>query len=367
MTRDPATVVLGATGYTGRLVAGVLAGGADPFLLTGRDAGKLSALSAASGDAPTSVLDVTDRVALVDLLVAGDRVIDCAGPFTELGEPVIRACLAAGAHYFDTTGEQPFMRRIHERYHDEARRAGVTMVNGMAFEFALGDCAVALAARGLSRPVRSLDVTYAWRGAESSFGTRRTSLRILGRRAWSLEHGRWRLRPQGFTRRTVRLASGRTLDAAWFGAGEIVTAPRHLDVETVRAWMVVGRSAALAAPVVAPLLPVLVPPLRPLLERMVMRSPEPDEADRDRSRFTIRVDAIGRDGDATSVEVGGSDPYGLTAGIIVAGARRAADPEAPRGVLAPASLVEPESFLASLSPRGLTTTTSPPSPSTPTS
>ncbi len=354
MSRDPATVVLGATGFTGRLVARRLAAGTEPFVLTGRDRARLEPLAAAFDRGSARVLDVTDRAALADALVPGDRVINCAGPFAELGEPVVRACLAAGAHYFDTTGEQPFMRRIHQRYHEEARGAGVTIVNGMAFEYALGDCAAALAARGLARPLRSLHVTYAWRGAESSHGTRRTSLRILGRRGWSLEDGRWRRRPQGHARRTVRLESGALLHAAWFGAGEIVTVPRHVDVETVGGWMVVGRAAALLAPVVAPVLPVLVPPLRPVLERLATRAPEPGPDEREGSRFTIRVDAMGRGGETAAVEVRGADAYGLTAAIIVAGARRAAAADAPGGVLAPSQLMDPGAFLASLSAYGLT-------------
>ena len=357
MQRDPCPVVIGATGFTGRLIAHALATGQESFMLASRSTEKLDALAdeTLSGSTRVSLqqVDVIDPQSLRELIRPGDAVINCAGPFTELGEPVVRACVEVGAHYLDTTGEQPFMRAMHQRYDRSAREAGVSVVNGMAFEYALGDAAVALAARSLQQPLRSVDVIYAWAGTASSVGTRRTSLRIVGRKGWVLEDGRWRKRPQAARRRTVRLASGRTLSAVLFGSGEVVTVPRHLDVETVRGWLVMGRRTARLAPLLAPALPWLVPAIRPLIERLATRAPDPSPADRAASPFTIRVELEDREGVRRSAEVSGRDPYGLTAAIAAAGADRVREPDVPRGVVTPAQLVEPERFLASLRPLGL--------------
>src|SRR5689334_9508193 len=113
--------ILGATGYTGRLVAQALRDRAIPFVLAGRNRDKLRALAERLGGAAQAVCDVTDPRTLEPLLAATRVVVSCAGPFTQLGEPVAAACAARGVHYLDTTGEQPFVRLVYERYDQAAR------------------------------------------------------------------------------------------------------------------------------------------------------------------------------------------------------------------------------------------------------
>lgn len=345
----PAIVLIGATGYTGRLIADELARGSDPFVLAARDSDRLKQMAAGIEGGTPQVVDVTDRDSLLRLIRPGDAVINTAGPFTELGEPVVAACVELGAHYLDTTGEQPFMRAMHHRYDNAARNAGVAIVNAMAFEYALGDCALAVAAEEFDGELSAIDVVYAWGGTASSRGTRRTVLRMLGRKGWVREDGAPAKSLPGGEHRTVRLASGKVLHAVGFGAGEVVTAPRYLSVPTVRGWLVMGARTARIVPLLAPALPLLVPLVRPLIEPWVLRTPDPTPEQREASAFTIRVELEGLAGERAAVEVQGRDPYGLTAVIAVEGARRAMAGAGAAGVLAPSQLVEPAGFLADLS------------------
>lgn len=348
----PTIVVLGATGYTGRLIAESLARTGHPFLLAARNGDRLAALAAELDGPPTRVVDVQDPAALRELLRPGDAVINTVGPFTELGEPVVSACIDAGTHYLDTTGEQPWMHAIFQRHHDAARSAGVSIVNAMAFEYALGDCALALAADEADGSVRIADVIYAWGGAASSRGTRRTVVRMLGRRGFVLRDGELQRQVPGARHRTVELESGDRLHAVSFQSGEIVTAPRHLSVDTVRGWLVLGARTARLVPWFAAALPVVVPALRPLLEVLATRGSDPTVAQREASRFTIRVELATATGH-TALEVHGTDPYGITAALAIRGARRALQPDAPRGVVAPARILQPSALLDSLSEYGI--------------
>src|ERR671917_228000 len=65
-------------------------------------------------DWPVRAAAVDDAPALRKALSGADVVISCAGPFTFYGAPVIEAALSVGAHYVDTTGEQPYIRRVFE-------------------------------------------------------------------------------------------------------------------------------------------------------------------------------------------------------------------------------------------------------------
>lgn len=353
-TNAPAMVVIGATGYTGRLVATEIRRLDQPFVIAGRNDEKVARLAAELGElALPRVVDVRDPESLSAVLTPGAAVINCAGPFTDLGEPVVRACIDAGAHYLDTTGEQGFMRMVQTRHHQAALGAGVSVVPAMAFEYALGDCAVAVGGAGMALPLRTVDVIYAWRGAASSRGTRRTVLRMLGRRGIIMDRGEPRRTAQGAERRTVSLSSADLAQAVLFTSGEVVTVPAHLDADTIKGWMVMGSRTARIVPFLSFVLPLLVPLLRPVLEAIVTRRPDPEPAERGASWFTIRVELHGRTGVRRAVELRGRDPYRLTAAIAVAGALRALETNAPRGVLAPAQLVEPRPFLIGLGRHGL--------------
>jgi short subunit dehydrogenase-like uncharacterized protein len=354
MAEGKRIIVLGATGYTGRLIAARLAGAKHPFIIAGRDGDRLGALASELGArAQTRVVDVRDPASLLGAFSPGDVVINCVGPFTELGEPVVRACVETGAHYLDTTGEQPFMRAILDRYDAAAREAGVTVVPGMAFEYALGDCAVALGAQHMARPLRSVDVIYAWRSPASSRGTRRTVVRMLGRRGEILEQGERHRIPQGARRRDVVMASAEPARAVLFASGEAITVPLHVDARTVRGWAVVDSGAARLVPLVAPLLPIVIPLFRPLIEFLATRRPDPEPKERAECRFIIRVELHDRTGIRRAVEVRGSDPYQVTAAVTVAGARAALQEGTPRGVIPPARLVDPREFIRDLSTLGL--------------
>src|SRR5215468_194370 len=167
---DAVVAVFGATGYTGRLIARELRQHEVPLLLGGRDAGKLHALAAQLGGAETQVAVVGDQASLDTLARRARVLINCVGPFVDLGEPVVRAAIAAGAHYVDTTGEQPFLygMLVHDTW---AKSQNVAVVPALAFEIALSDCGAALAASGLDE-VDTVTVTYVTR-LHASRGTQR--------------------------------------------------------------------------------------------------------------------------------------------------------------------------------------------------
>src|SRR5204862_4727558 len=143
-----AIAVYGATGYTGRLVAREAARRELPLVLSGRDAARLHRVAEELEiDALVRAAALDDRDALRHAFGDCAAVINCAGPFTLHGEPVVRAAVETGTHYVDTTGEQPFMKLVADRYDEPARAAEVAVVPAMGFDYVPGDLLCRLVAR----------------------------------------------------------------------------------------------------------------------------------------------------------------------------------------------------------------------------
>jgi short subunit dehydrogenase-like uncharacterized protein len=117
-------VVFGATGFVGRLVAGYLAEHAPEAVsvgLAGRSRDKLARVRDELGvDWPLVVADTSDAASLAAM--AGDArvVATTVGPYWPSGLGLVDACVAAGSHYLDLTGEILFAHAAIGR-HDAAR------------------------------------------------------------------------------------------------------------------------------------------------------------------------------------------------------------------------------------------------------
>jgi short subunit dehydrogenase-like uncharacterized protein len=149
--RELDIVVFGATGFVGRLVAGYLARSAPDGLRVGlagrsrdRLAGIRSELGPRAASWPLIEADSGD-VESLDALAARTRVVaTTVGPYRRLGMPLVVACVAAGTHYADLTGEVAFMRESIDTCHDEAARGGVRIVHACGFDSIPSDLGVLL-------------------------------------------------------------------------------------------------------------------------------------------------------------------------------------------------------------------------------
>jgi len=115
--------------------------------LCGRDARKLAALGEELGldhrVAATTDPDGLDH-ALEDVAV----VLNAAGPFSRTAEPIVDACLRAGAHYLDITAELPSIEAVVRR-NDDARRRNVMLMPAVGFDVVPTDCLAAHVTRRL--------------------------------------------------------------------------------------------------------------------------------------------------------------------------------------------------------------------------
>lgn len=360
----PPIAVYGATGYTGTLVAAELARRGVPMILAGRDALKLDAAAATARAAGGEIVGVRaasidDPQALIAAFDGAATVINAAGPFIFTGAPVLRAAIAAGAHYVDTTGEQPWIRDTFDVFGADLEAAGVAAVAGMGFDYVPGDLLCNLVGR-TAEPLRQLIVAYDVHGFDPTRGTMRSSLEMMKGGDVVYEDGRWVPAPTGVTRASVVFPepAGRQT-VSRYPSGEQITVPRHVRTRRVVSLL---STRAVAPPGMERALPILTPaisaalrvdPLRERLSEKIGELPEGPPEDRRRAvAWTIVCFARGEDGREARGLVRGPDIYGLTAVTTVHGALLLAQGDA-RGAHAPATAFEPLAFLEHLAPFGV--------------
>ena len=356
--------VYGATGYTGRLVAAELRDRGFDAVLCGRSGSRLRALASELGvEWPVRAAAVDDPAALRRALSGADVVVNCAGPFTFYGAPVIEAALGVGAHYIDTTGEQAYMQRVFEHVGPAARKAESAVIPAVGFDYVPGDLIASLTAPGLEPPLEELVIAYAITGFGMSRGTLRSGMELLGGESLEYRDGGWRAAGAvGPLTETFPFPEPiGSLPVMRYPGGEVVTVPRHVEVRDLRyrwATSLFAPHPALerAVPFAMPVLgAVLRTPVRDLAGRLVDRLPEgPAEAERRAGRWTIVAEARASDGATARGVVSGPDMYGVTAVIVVRAAELLAAPGFDRaGVLAPAQAFDAEEFLRFLEPHGV--------------
>jgi short subunit dehydrogenase-like uncharacterized protein len=147
-------VLLGATGFVGRLTAAHLAAHAPAgtrIALAGRSRSRLeevrSGLPAAAREWPLLEADTGDPASLA-ALAGGTRVlVTTVGPYARYGLPVVEACARAGTHYADLTGEVLFVRDAIDAYDALARKTGARIVHAAGYDSIPSDLATLLLAR----------------------------------------------------------------------------------------------------------------------------------------------------------------------------------------------------------------------------
>jgi short subunit dehydrogenase-like uncharacterized protein len=356
-------VVFGATGFTGRLVVSALAALAVPDLvIAGRSEHKLRALSQRYGGLPYRVADANDLDSVERMVRGAAVIISSAGPFITLGEPILRAALASGAHVLDTTGEQAYMARMLERYDAAARDRRLVVVNAQAFEFALGNCVGALLASEHPE-LRTLDVFNAVSHFGISRGTQRSGLAALGEPMLILKDGVLVEIAGPPAPKPIRFFSRRA--TSWtipFPGGEALHLPKRFPrLRNVTTNLAVSKPLAaaltLAWPARKPIGRLHRRGLLRLVSKWIEARPEgPDEATRRLQRFEVLARG---DEESAALSAVGSDAYGVT-GTIAALAAKILIEAGPRdvGVISTDRAFGARDFLKELEPYGVRVVTS---------
>lgn len=148
-------VVLGATGFTGKLACEYFAERGPAGLrwaMAGRNLEKLAnlrnSLPEASRGVPLLQVDVTDEQRVREIAGKAKVIINFAGtPYYDKALPVVSACADTGCCYIDITGEVPLMKVSADRYDSRARETGALVIHACGYDSIPFDIGAFLAAR----------------------------------------------------------------------------------------------------------------------------------------------------------------------------------------------------------------------------
>lgn len=339
--------ILGATGHTGRLLAAKLGELGQELVLFGRNPDKLNDLSDLGEIIVGSALEVDS---LRPVFRRCPLIINCAGPYTELGWPAVQLAMEYQVDLWDLTGEQPFQLRCLE-LDARLRMFDTTIANAMGLEVVVSDCGASLLVqefRELHGEPERVDIVNKVRDFQSSKGSFESVLNILGRDTFAWREGGLVPARMG---KPWRREGGRHL--VWGPGVDILTVARSTGVPQVEVWF--DMPAWLAASTRAGSRSnkaVFASKLGPTLRKLGKKAPLKPELDPQGGPWEIQVSVQGN-GSTISRTWTGFDPYGVTAEITAwcAIERLAAGNRVRRGgLLSPSQVVSPARFFEHLHP-----------------
>jgi len=334
-------VVFGATGYTGELIASRLAAAGERPVLAGRSEERLAALAERLGGLEYVRADAMRQNAVFELVGADDVLISTVGPFAKWGLPAVRAAVAAGCTYLDTTGEPDFIRRVYEDFSGPASRSGARLLPAMGYDFAPGALAGGLALDEAPEAVR-VDIGYYALGegpASLSAGTRESMVGV------TLGDG---FAYRGGTVRTARPAErvrsfavdGKSREAFSIGGAEHYGLPAAFsalrEVNVYLGWFgPLSRpfQAGSFAGTFVKRVPLATASMRFVGRRVASLLPGPSAGSTSDGRIWVVAEAMSASGEVlASVSLSGPSAYDFTASLVGWAARQ---PVEGAGVLGP--------------------------------
>jgi short subunit dehydrogenase-like uncharacterized protein len=320
-------MIYGANGYTGELIAREAARRGQHPILAGRSAESINALARELGcEARVFDLDAPG-------LSGVSLVLHCAGPFIHTSKPMVKACLAAGVHYLDITGEIGVFEAIFRR-DAEAKERGVTLLPGVGFDVVPTDCLAAMLHAELSDAV-------AMRNGGVSRGTLKTMIEGAGRGGAIRRNGKIEVVPQLFDVRSIPFRSGPRM-AMTIPWGDVSTAFQTTGIPNIRVYSSQSPRALRRMRLMRPFLLLLrIGALRRIAQKYANRTKGPSEQQRANARIELWGRAVNAQGKEVTKTMSVAEGYNFTVLSALAAVDRVLATPRP-GAFTPAKFFGPQ-------------------------
>ncbi len=329
------TMIYGAYGYTGELIARLAVLRGHRPVLAGCHPDKVEALAGELG-LPFRVFKLEDPRIVESELAAVQAVLHCAGPFLHTYGPMCKACLATGTHYLDITGEAAVFEALAAR-DEEARSAGVMLLPGAGFDVVPTDClAKHLAERLPSATHLSLGIKALGR---ISRGTALTMVQNIHRGGLIRRDGRLKAVPAGWKSRTIDFGPGGRAATVTIPWGDVASAYHSTGIPNIEVYAALPsrqRTTLRWSRYIAPLLGT--GPVQHFLQGRVRGgTPGPSPEHRARGKSFLWGEVTDGAGERAVSRLETPEGYTLTAHTAVAAIEKVLAGDAPIGFQTPSN------------------------------
>lgn len=297
-------MIYGANGYTGELIAREAAKRGERPVLAGRSAEKVEPLARELG-CEARVFDL-DRIDLAGVAL----VLHCAGPFIHTSRPMVEACLRAGVHYLDITGEIAVFEGVFKR-DAEAKQRNVVLLPGVGFDVVPTDCLAAMLHARMPDAHELTLAFHSYRGGVSR-GTMKTMLEGAGIGGAVRRDGKIIVVPQLYDVREIPFPSGpRTaMTIPW---GDVSTAFRSTGIPNIRVYTAQSPKAIARMRRMKPFMKLLLfKPLRRIAQKLADRNPGPSAEQRAKSHVEVWGEVKNARGESMAMTMKVAEGYTFT-------------------------------------------------------
>ena len=301
-------MIYGANGYSAQLaLEKAVKQGLKP-ILAGRNETAVSALAEKHG-LSFRIFDVSSLSEVARNLTDVTVVSHCAGPFSATAETMMKACIQAGAHYTDITGELDVFK-LSQSLHQDAKAAGVVLCPGVGFDVIPTDCVARKLKEALPNATH-LTLGFQMDGTASP-GTAKTMVEGISGGMKVLRGGELKSVPPHFETRTIDFGNG-IRDASVIPWGDLVTAHWQTGIPNITVYT--ARKTGMALKLLMPLIQATlkVRAVQKFLKgRIDKKVTGPDEQTRDGQDAWIWGEARNASGETATCRVHTPNGYTVT-------------------------------------------------------
>jgi short subunit dehydrogenase-like uncharacterized protein len=308
-------VLLGATGYTGRLIANLLDENEITVCLAGRSFEKIAELKKTLKlNHAILEVDVMNANQLEETLSDFEIIIDCIGPYNLFGKHVLDFCRGNGRVYIDISGEQYF---IHESFlkNEETIRSGASIIHSVSFESALAEI---LAGEILDAPVSYKEISsyYFFDKSRPSPGTRLTMQLAKNFPTYYVDHGELKEAASiGFGENVFFDFAPNCKKALFMPYPEVLFFKKRFSVKKSATYLLVDDSAAMLLQASSKNQAQEVDAI--LTKHQKVNPQGPSAEQRTIQEFILAIKTISENDEAQVRHICGNDMYGITAFLVV--------------------------------------------------
>lgn len=328
-------MIYGANGYTGELIAREARRRNLQPVLAGRNRERIEGL-AHELQLPCRVFDLQHPAEAAQHIKGMGLVLHCAGPFSATSAPMIEACIAAGAHYLDITGEISVFEHA-QSLHARAEKAGIVLCPGVGFDVIPTDC-VASALKAAMPDATRLSLGFDSRSGFSP-GTAKTSVEGLAQGGKVRSKGKIVTVPLAYQTRKIDFGDGEKL-AMTIPWGDVSTAYFSTGIPNIEVYIPASPGMIRNLQRANHVRWLLgMKPVQKLLKSRIEKTVKgPDEATRDRLPTYVWGEATNDAGQKKTARIMTANGYSLTVTGSLAIVEHLLKTEVPGGYYTPSKL-----------------------------